>query len=49
LGAGHLVKAHMAHNRSNVPSRAPTPGTQTPVTGGATPLTMTSSGPAPKR
>jgi hydroxymethylglutaryl-CoA reductase (NADPH) len=35
LCAGHLVKAHMAHNRSNVPSRAPTPvgGAQTPVTG----------------
>lgn len=25
LQAGHLVKAHMAHNRSQVPSRAVTP------------------------
>ena len=25
LAAGHLVKAHMAHNRSNVPTRASTP------------------------
>ncbi|KAH9862692.1 hypothetical protein J1614_010785 [Plenodomus biglobosus] len=38
LCAGHLVKAHMAHNRSNVPSRAPTPAPQTPVTGAQTPV-----------
>lgn len=25
LAAGHLVKAHMAHNRSQVPTRTPTP------------------------
>ena len=25
LAAGHLVKAHMAHNRSNVPTRSTTP------------------------
>lgn len=25
LAAGHLVRAHMAHNRSQVPTRAPTP------------------------
>ena len=25
LAAGHLVRAHMAHNRSTVPTRAPTP------------------------
>ncbi|KAH4035483.1 3-hydroxy-3-methylglutaryl coenzyme A reductase [Parastagonospora nodorum] len=50
LCAGHLVKAHMAHNRSNVPSTAPTPGTQTPVTPGTGMLPLTSaSGPAPKR
>ena len=50
LCAGHLVKAHMAHNRSNVPSRAPTPGTQTPVTPGMGMQPLTSaSGPAPKR
>ncbi len=39
LAAGHLVKAHMQHNRSNVPSRAATPkpsGSQTPL-----PLAMT--------
>jgi hydroxymethylglutaryl-CoA reductase (NADPH) len=38
LCAGHLVKAHMAHNRSNVPSRAPTPAPMTPVTGSLTPV-----------
>lgn len=25
LAAGHLVRAHMAHNRSNVPTRSTTP------------------------
>jgi hydroxymethylglutaryl-CoA reductase (NADPH) len=30
LAAGHLVKAHMSHNRSAVPSRAPSPGPSTP-------------------
>jgi len=25
LAAGHLVRAHMAHNRSNVPTRSSTP------------------------
>ncbi|KAG9194423.1 3-hydroxy-3-methylglutaryl-coenzyme A reductase [Alternaria panax] len=55
LCAGHLVKAHMAHNRSNVPSRAPTPAPATPVTGAQTPVTgggpwsVLSSGPAPRR
>jgi hydroxymethylglutaryl-CoA reductase (NADPH) len=57
LCAGHLVKAHMAHNRSNVPSRAPTPAPQTPVTGAQTPITgangimplTAASGPLPKR
>jgi hydroxymethylglutaryl-CoA reductase (NADPH) len=44
LCAGHLVKAHMAHNRSNVPSRAPTPvGNQSPV------ANAIPSGPLPKR
>ncbi|KAK7609029.1 3-hydroxy-3-methylglutaryl-coenzyme A reductase [Phyllosticta paracitricarpa] len=40
LAAGHLVKAHMSHNRSQAPSRASTPaptGTQTPTS-----LAMTS-------
>ena len=40
LAAGHLVKAHMSHNRSAAPSRAQSPGgngTRTPVG-----LTMTS-------
>lgn len=36
LAAGHLVKSHMAHNRSAPASRSTTPapmaGTQTPVT-----------------
>ncbi|KAJ5037417.1 uncharacterized protein L3040_007592 [Drepanopeziza brunnea f. sp. 'multigermtubi'] len=35
LRAGHLVKSHMAHNRSAPPTRSTTPapsGTQTPVT-----------------
>lgn len=58
LCAGHLVKAHMAHNRSNVPSRAPTPAPQTPVTGAQTPITggggalqplSSANGPLPKR
>ncbi|PVH98816.1 3-hydroxy-3-methylglutaryl-coenzyme A reductase [Periconia macrospinosa] len=52
LCAGHLVKAHMAHNRSNVASRAPTPAPATPV-GAQTPvtsaLTASSSGPLPRR
>ena len=34
LAAGHLIKAHMKHNRS-VPA---TPGTMTPFGGGMTPL-----------
>lgn len=41
LAAGHLVKAHMAHNRSAPPTRSSTPalgGAMTPVG-----LTMTSS------
>lgn len=46
LAAGHLVKAHMAHNRSQVPSRAPTPS-PTPPAGTMTPAT--SSGPLPRR
>ncbi|KAI4617024.1 uncharacterized protein J4E87_008536 [Alternaria ethzedia] len=56
LCAGHLVKAHMAHNRSNVPSRAPTPAPATPVTGAQTPVTgggplsaLSSAGIAPRR
>src|ERR1700749_4899104 len=32
LAAGHLVQAHMAHNRSAVPSRATTPAPTTPTT-----------------
>jgi len=31
LAAGHLVRAHMAHNRSAAPSRAPTPAPPTPI------------------
>jgi hydroxymethylglutaryl-CoA reductase (NADPH) len=41
LAAGHLVKAHMAHNRSAAPSRTTTPApppVMTPVS-----LTMTSA------
>ncbi|RMZ68503.1 3-hydroxy-3-methylglutaryl-coenzyme A reductase [Pyrenophora seminiperda CCB06] len=54
LCAGHLVKAHMAHNRSNVPSRAPTPAPATPSNGTMTPITpgvlsALSAGPAPRR
>ncbi|EPE09559.1 3-hydroxy-3-methylglutaryl-coenzyme a reductase [Ophiostoma piceae UAMH 11346] len=42
LAAGHLVKAHMAHNRSQPPTRSTTPA---PASGTATPagLAMTSS------
>ncbi|EUC45411.1 hypothetical protein COCMIDRAFT_95702 [Bipolaris oryzae ATCC 44560] len=50
LCAGHLVKAHMAHNRSNVPSRAPTPGTMTPVASGTgLSLMNAAAGIVPKR
>ncbi|KAL5396187.1 hypothetical protein PMIN02_003442 [Paraphaeosphaeria minitans] len=53
LCAGHLVKAHMAHNRSNVASRAATPAPSTPANGNMMPvtsaLTASSSGPLPKR
>ncbi|KAF7450610.1 3-hydroxy-3-methylglutaryl coenzyme A reductase [Pyrenophora tritici-repentis] len=58
LCAGHLVKAHMAHNRSNVPSRAPTPAPATPRDGSMTPVTpgpgsgglsALSVGPVPRR
>jgi len=35
LASGHLVKAHMAHNRSGLPSRAATPAPGTPGTPGA--------------
>ncbi|KAF2662034.1 hypothetical protein K491DRAFT_337974 [Lophiostoma macrostomum CBS 122681] len=53
LAAGHLVKAHMAHNRSAAPSRAPTPAPQTPVNGAQTPvgsaLGSTRDGPIPRR
>ncbi|KXJ96234.1 hydroxymethylglutaryl-coenzyme A reductase [Microdochium bolleyi] len=44
LAAGHLVKAHMAHNRSQPPTRSTTPapsGTATPAG-----LTMTQKSPA---
>ncbi|EGO51929.1 3-hydroxy-3-methylglutaryl-coenzyme A reductase [Neurospora tetrasperma FGSC 2508] len=40
LAAGHLVKAHMAHNRSAPPTR-----TSTPAPAAAAGLTMTSSNP----
>ena len=58
LAAGHLVKAHMAHNRSQVPSRAPTPapmtpvggpGAQTPVTSALTSAREGVAGPVPRR
>ncbi|KAF2748539.1 3-hydroxy-3-methylglutaryl-coenzyme A reductase [Sporormia fimetaria CBS 119925] len=58
LAAGHLVRAHMAHNRSApasaAPSRAPTPGAQTP-TGVQTPSLQAlttkgnGNGPVPRR
>lgn len=31
LAAGHLVRAHMAHNRSQPPTRSTTPAPMTPV------------------
>jgi hydroxymethylglutaryl-CoA reductase (NADPH) len=57
LAAGHLVRAHMAHNRSAVasavPSRAPTPAPMTPAggSGAQTPALNgpVSNGPLPKR
>lgn len=47
LAAGHLVRAHMAHNRSAAPSRTTTPapgGASTPAS-----LSMTGSGAPQKR
>ncbi|KAE8360532.1 hydroxymethylglutaryl-coenzyme A reductase-domain-containing protein [Aspergillus caelatus] len=41
LAAGHLVRAHMAHNRSNAPTRSSTPVSA--AVGAARGLTMTSS------
>ena len=53
LAAGHLVRAHMAHNRSAAPSaapsRAPTPAPQTPVAGAQTPVGAGRDGPLPRR
>ncbi|KAK4174541.1 hydroxymethylglutaryl-coenzyme A reductase-domain-containing protein [Triangularia setosa] len=34
LAAGHLVKAHMQHNRSAPPTRSTTPAPMTPVASG---------------
>jgi hydroxymethylglutaryl-CoA reductase (NADPH) len=48
LCAGHLVKAHMAHNRSAVTSRAPTPAPATPA-GNGTQTPVTNGGPIPRR
>lgn len=52
LCAGHLVRAHMAHNRSAVtsaaPSRAPTPAPATPA-GNGTQTPATNGGPIPRR
>lgn len=44
LAAGHLVKAHMAHNRSAVPSAAPSRA-MTPAPSSAS-LTITTNGSA---
>ncbi|KAF2841079.1 hmg-CoA reductase [Patellaria atrata CBS 101060] len=41
LAAGHLVRAHMAHNRSAAPSRSATPG---PGSGGVTPTSLAMTG-----
>lgn len=43
LAAGHLVKAHMAHNRSTVPSRAPTPSAAPAAATAQAGLTMTNA------
>ena len=42
LAEGHLVRAHMAHNRSAAPSRAttPTPRSPTSENGAAAPSTL---------
>lgn len=37
LAAGHLVRAHMAHNRSQVPSRAATPASMPPASPSSVP------------
>jgi hydroxymethylglutaryl-CoA reductase (NADPH) len=55
VAAGHLVQAHMSHNRSAAPSTAATPRSESPpklgITGAMTPvgLTMTSMGERGKR
>ncbi|KAK3705900.1 3-hydroxy-3-methylglutaryl-coenzyme A (HMG-CoA) reductase isozyme [Vermiconidia calcicola] len=41
LAAGHLVKAHMSHNRSAAPSRAQSPGTGARTGGAQTPVGLT--------
>ena len=41
LAAGHLVRAHMAHNRSAVPTRS-----STPVSAAVEPFVKAQSGPA---
>jgi hydroxymethylglutaryl-CoA reductase (NADPH) len=41
LAAGHLVRSHMAHNRSAPATRSSTPA---PVAGAATPVTLAMTG-----
>ncbi|KAF8170245.1 hydroxymethylglutaryl-coenzyme A reductase-domain-containing protein [Mycena galopus ATCC 62051] len=47
LAAGHLIRAHMVHNRSAPPtpavSRPPTPGAERPVAGAKGPASLTPS------
>jgi hydroxymethylglutaryl-CoA reductase (NADPH) len=40
LAAGHLVRAHMTHNRSNLASRSGTPAPLTPGTATPAPMTL---------
>ncbi len=47
LEAGHLVRAHMAHNRSQPPTRTSTPAPPTSLT--PVSLTMTGAGAAPAK
>lgn len=47
LAAGHLVKAHMAHNRSAPPTRSTTPAPLTP-SGSMTPVTLSVPAPVEK-
>jgi hydroxymethylglutaryl-CoA reductase (NADPH) len=49
LEAGHLVRAHMSHNRSQQPSRVGTPSAEKTQASASGLTSLTSSGTAPRR